>query len=309
MVRSFARNQLSYLIILSGCVLFPSVATGGDPPVTERNIYVKTGANPQGANGVQWSTAFPNLRLGLSAAATATETFIYIRVAAGTYRPSASGVQSTSFVLPPRTTIFGGYEGISGTPGTRDLVNFSTTLSGDLAQDDIQTPEVIASTLDDNSYHVVYANDRQLDAGLDGLVIAGGYAFGDTTPYACMPASCANFNTISSPGGAGLLAIDCTILVRDCVFRHNRAERGGAIRLMCGAPTILHCRFEENSATDVTNVTVNPEVGSQLLVMMNEGNGGAIWAVGCCAAKIEGCAFYRNLSGHVGGAVAVQVRD
>lgn len=164
--------------------------------------------------------------------------------------------------------------------------------------------------LDDNSYHVVRAIGRAEVSGLDGLIIQGGYTFGEPqvpVPFECTEGPCAGLEIVE-PGGAGLIAVDCTeeFLVRDCIFRFNRATLGGAVRLRCGNPTVLHCRFEDNSATSLANIDADPTNGASLLAMAESGNGGALWAVGCCDAKIHDCAFARNVSGHVGGAVAVQ---
>lgn len=124
---------------------------------------------------------------------------------------------------------------------------------------------------------------------IEGVTITGGRAKGDE--------SCDGREYV---GGAICVThyYGCpTVTIRDCVFRDNHADSGGAIFLCLNgdydcAPIIEGCRFDENTATT---------------------DGGAICTNSPALAaldriQLKGCLFRDNLSGRVGGAACIDAR-
>ena len=102
---------------------------------------------PPGGNGASWNSAFRFLQDALAAAIISPNPVSEIRVAQGVYKadrnaanPGGSGDRLASFHLLNSLALKGGYRGpYSGTrgdPDDRDILQFETILSGDLAGDD-----------------------------------------------------------------------------------------------------------------------------------------------------------------------------
>ena len=101
-------------------------------------LRVDDGASA-GGDGSSWSSAFRFLQDALGAAQPGTVT--EIRVAQGTYAPDRSeadpagtGDRAATFNLLSGVSILGGFAGIGAVdPDARDIVQYTTVLSGDLA--------------------------------------------------------------------------------------------------------------------------------------------------------------------------------
>ena len=116
-------------------------------------IYVDSDA-PSSDDGAKWSSAYRCLQNALEIANTGDE----IWVAEGTYKPDrrivdlggreglqiiASGDREATFQLINGVTLKGGYAGLGhDDPDTRDIEQYQSILSGDLADDDamVNTP-------------------------------------------------------------------------------------------------------------------------------------------------------------------------
>jgi len=166
---NFVRWPLCVLFLL---VALCTVATG-------EVIYVDDDA--AGLNiGTSWEHAVTSLQDALLLACYSDKP-VEIRVAHGIYTPDRGlgimlGDSSASFQLMNGVTIKGGYaahlSGQRGRPDVRDVNQYESILSGDLYADD--NPDSIdIYSVEENSFHVVTANETDTTAVLDGFTITG----------------------------------------------------------------------------------------------------------------------------------------
>jgi len=161
-------------------------------------------ANTSGLHdGKTWATAFASLQEALNSRAAE------IWVAKGTYSPGND--RNATFQLHPDGAVYGGFTGNETRRDRRDWRKNKTVLEGQ------------------GAYHVVTGAD---DAVLDGFTVTGGNALGGpregpprgtgggpmvhTTPDA----------VLSSAGngcGAGMLNVQASPTVRNCIFENNQA--------------------------------------------------------------------------------------
>lgn len=175
-------------------------------------------------NGESWETAYKSLHDALSAADSGT----VIRIADGTYRPSAND-RNRSFVLESGVTLEGGYAGYGADdPDLRDTTAQVTLLSGERGN----------SGMSDNIRHILRATNLTEGAVVDGVKIANGYAD-------------------STNNGAGALIVESSVTFNDVVFESNQAKRGAAINFKADTTiaekaklTITDSTFVQNDASD-----------------------------------------------------------
>ncbi len=190
-----------------------------------------------------------------------------IWVAQGVYKPTAAGGDRTvSFDLYSNVALYGGFAG--GTSlvhpggetelGQRDAAANPTVLSGDLNGND--GPGFANNG--ENSYHVIEATGVGTTAILDGFVIMGGNADGDTTAgynrggglYASGGSptirDCLFKGNVASSTGGGIALLNPSVPVFDrCIFRANRAAIGGAVFINRVQPVFANCLLSGNQAT------------------------------------------------------------
>ena len=175
-------------------------------------------------NGSSWADAYTSLQAALAAANSGDE----IWVAEGSYKPDASD-RGVSFVLKNGVALYGGFPE-TGNPSMedRDPAAYPTILTGNIGD---------PGNHDDNSYHVVYA-ENVTNAVLDGFTITGGSAN-------------AGDDDSSNPQnfGGGMYATGGSPTVRNCIFTANFAlYYGGGMYNAASSPTVTNCTFSENRA-------------------------------------------------------------
>ena len=256
---------MNYYKTLKALVL--SIFMGCSVWNTQAQIYVDasaTGAN----NGSSWNNAFTNLQPALDAAAENAE----IRVAAGTYTPTATpdgsaNNRNKAFHFNKNLLLKGSYN-----PATnaQDFTNPSI-LSGDFNGDDVITGS--GSTLSitgnsENAYHVLVTQGLTAAARIEGFLITGGHADGSgTITYSGQKFYSNNgsgiYNNISSPsmvntvfsgnvaflgGGIYNTAFSSPSIV-NTVFRRNSAQFGGGMYNVSSSLSMVNTVFSGNSAT------------------------------------------------------------
>lgn len=230
------------------------------PQTTAATWYVKTDGSDANA-GTNWGLAFKNLQTAIDAAATGDE----IWVAAGTYLPNTPHDGTTerhhTFFIDHDVKIFGGFVGTETLRSQRNWKTHVTILSGLLG---------LPNDNFDNAYHVVWIDHVGEGMWLDGFLVTGGYANGNTRPYAQgggiynnglgMGASNPTIQNCDIDDNRGLFGGGmCNVgtaapKLTACTFRNNVAPNGGGLFNWGNdhktvAPLLTDCVFENNSAS------------------------------------------------------------
>lgn len=249
---------LAAVLVLA--LALPVTGTGGSL-AANGTIYVDAGAT--GANsGSSWPDAYTDLQAALDAALAGDQ----IWVAAGIYRPgrefSPGDPRSAAFQMKNNVAIYGGFDPSMGDVGMedRDWEANSTILSGDIGA---------GGDGSDNSYHVFYhppGTDLDSSAILDGFVISGGNANGDT---------------LSDRDGAGMYNDGSSPVVMNCTLLGNSASYNGGAMFNdhSASPTLANCAIEGNSA----------------------GSGGGLYNANVSSPALTGCTFVNNSADYGGG--------
>ena len=233
-----------------------------------QTVYVDAGAS--GANnGTSWTDAYTDLNIAINNTASGE-----IWIKAGTYYPGTSDNNTATFTLKNNVAIYGGFSGSETLLSQRDIVNFVTTLSGDLNQN-------FSKDVAD-AYHVVTTGNTNSSAVLDGVTISGGNAIG--------AGAYSNGGAVySEPTIGGALGA----VFRFCHITGNGASgKGAGAYISCvqtggnsNRTSFYSCKFNDNYATGAGgsiyitangNLTfTNPYIESCLFYNSNASGGGS----------------------------------
>ncbi len=228
-------NQKSLSLMLILAVLMGLFAGSGNVQhalAAGPLCYVRQGVSGDGSS---WESPYPDLQPAL-ADTDCTE----IRVAAGTYYPTADNNYFASFTLRNNLKVLGGFSGDpSSTPDDHDPTYYQTTLNGSLAGHENYV---------EDSMHVVTADGTDSTAVLDGFTITNGYAFGDGPQF-----------------GGGITITNGSPTLSNLVITGNATNGGGAgIYLFGSSPTITDVTISSNGGP----LTYNPKGGG----LFNDGD-------------------------------------
>ncbi len=258
-------------------------------------IFVDADQTTNPADGLSWATAFTDLQAAIDFASEEDQVW----VAEGTYSP---GPGASTFNIPPRISLYGGFDGVSPDFTSRDLVAHPTILDGAAAPS--------------NAHHVVTMVNASHPTVLDGFVIrngrinstaavrdgAGILLVADQSNCAPVISHCHIMNNeiLASDGsdgngaGIGMVVSDggiCLPVITECVIESNSAaRRGGGVFV---APA-CHAMF-----TDCLFIANTASAGGGL-------GGGAVATTSESFVDIVGCAFWNNNCLGAGGAVSFQ---
>lgn len=293
----YRRQGIKLAIISAACLIFSNCVQAGQV------IYVDDDAIGYN-DGSSWENAFVNLQDAMSAAFSSTESYpAQIRVAGGTYWPDRGehqtiGQRQESFWLRNYVTIAGGYAGLGAIDqNSRDIELYETILSGDLSNNDKEIDdEGYQLSLRDNSYHVIFGSGVDETAVLDGLTITAGFADGSGEDN-------------HSLYGAGLYNSAASPTIVHCTFIGNNATQGGGLHnenVSC--PALIDCTFIGNIVDSSGGGISNREESSPILINCkfteNHGtNGGAMCNISSSNPDLINCIFLRNHAKANGGAI------
>lgn len=236
---------------------------------TSTTLYVDQNATGNNS-GATWANAYTTL----SAAILAAKDGDVIRIADGTYFPTATTDRTIGFALRNAVSIYGGYAGVGAPdPNARNVQLYPTILSGDIG---------LPTNLEDNSYHVVSAGSVGSSTVLNGVSIVLGNANGpgDNDNFgggmlvnSASPSviNCAFFANTSASFGGGLCILGASAAAfTNCIFTGNTAlTYGGAVYNSSTAiTTFANCDFCANSASYgkvIYNSTSNPKLTNCIL--------------------------------------------
>jgi len=290
-------------------------------PCEAKIIYVETGA--AGANdGSSWADAYNYLQDALADANTA-EKPVDILVAQGIYKPDEGaarilGDRNESFQLINGVSIFGGYAGVGEVdPDARDIDLYETILSGDLGDNDVNSPDdpVGEAGRTENSYQIVTGNWTDETTILDGFTITGGNADiftnrnggGLINEYGSPQIINCTFSKNSAKYyGGGIYNYYSSLILVNCTFTQNSAGAdGGGIYNYRGDINLNNCTFIDNISNS-TGGGINSSGGSLIITnctfIDNRANdmGGGTYNSGNNLI-INNCSFMRNWAGRGGG--------
>jgi M6 family metalloprotease-like protein len=201
-------------------------------PIATTVIYVD--ADASGANdGSSWANAYTDLQAALAVAQPVGRDIVEIWVAEGTYKPTSSGDRQATFQLKDNVFIYGGFAGSETDRSQRNISAHPTILSGDLQGNDNDTISSDEPTRAENSYHVVSNSGSQV--GLDGVIISGGNANGDSAD--------------GTDRGGGLYNAQGDPGLNNLIFRGNTTGLvGGGMYNIQGSPALINVVFSGNYA-------------------------------------------------------------
>jgi hypothetical protein len=257
-------------------------------------------------DGTSWANAFPGTSLQFAIDASSVNDEVW--VAAGIYYTTPTTNRNISFRMRNGVAIYGSFI------GTETLLSERTLTSGLTS---ILSGEIGAAGIIDNSYKVIYNEDLDNTAIIDGFIVQDG---NDNRS----PSNAGNglgsgiYNHGYNPGGF------CHPIVRNCVFRQNTASFGsGAFNNGYNGgstlPTFINCVFSQNHATiaaggmDSYGVggTASPTVINTIFYENTSAeNVGAMYAWGGGGGNshpvLINCAFVNNraLNGYGGAFIA-----
>jgi hypothetical protein len=251
-------------------------------------LYVDANASAPLANGTTWTTAYADLQQALAVASAGDE----VRVADGTYKPTAAGDRFATFQLKPGVMLLGGYAGAGAAdPDARDVAAFATILSGDLGPGP-----------GGDSFHVVTATNLGSTTVLDGVTITGGSSYGGMVA--------------GTEYGAGLLLSGASPTINNCTITANiTGSRGDGMYNRAGSnPIISNCRFTNNGVVGMGNnsgaAIYNESSSPTILNCVFSANAAYIGAGAIhnfnASPTITGCTFTSNWSRYSGGAISVE---
>ena len=316
--KTFLKTTL--VISLFVLVLGAPIAAGG------QILYVD--ADAAGANnGSSWTDAFNYLQDVLAAAYSGDE----IRVAQGTYTPDSnstdpngSGDREATFQLINGVTLKGGYAGAGELdPNARDIKEYRTILSGDLAGDD----DFHFTNKGENCFHVVTGSGMDATAVLDGFEIWYGHANRKADPWGAGMYNDYGSPTVKNCGfgsnhalaeqgsmGGGMYNYGSSPTLINCGFSMNAAGNGGGMYNNQSSPTLTNCTFRSNNARDYGGGMYNLESNSTLTYSTFKANHSSLYGAGMYNCRstltLTKCMFLGNFTySDTGGAMYSTASD
>lgn len=241
-------NEQPFDIVGRQRIFAGSIDLGAHEVTTE--IFVNATATNGNNDGSSWKDGYLHLQDALTEAVSGD----FVNIAAGVYYPD-EGVGAIDNDRESTFEVQGGVEVRGGYPaggGLRNLSQHVTILSGDLAQDDLNTDgndliEDVTQIVGHNAYSVVSAGFSSEAVTLSGLTITAGLA-----------------NTVDNFSGGGIRIRNNPLRLHDCWIVGNRAANSGAGLQFNSASRpleVLRCQFLSNAAIATAEITSSSGAG------------------------------------------------
>jgi hypothetical protein len=261
-------------------------------PASADILYVDDDADPNGADGLAWATAFPDLRDALDAARAEPGRFEAIWIVGGVYKPAGPGGDRLArFDMVDGVAVRGGFVGNETTaeerPAFDDPSAPQTIISGDLNGDDIAGD--LETNKSDNSEILIAINIGAQSLTLDRLTVERATRTDPDIPVFTV--------------GSALVSGAEHATLTDCSFIENNSLAGSNVVLSSlagGTRQLERCRFESNrtnwlgGALYIVGIdTAASLIDCEFLDNEAAGGGGALWAL-CASLNLEDCSFVQN---------------
>lgn len=233
-------------------------------------VYVKASATGSN-NGTSWEDAYTSLPTALNNTVSGQ-----LWVASGTYKPG--GQRNSKFHLRNNVALYGGFSGTESSLDERDFRNNVTILSGDLGALG-------------RCFNVLLSNALDQTSILDGFTIIRGNAEGGGE---------------DGTGGAILFKGGSNSVVRNCIFKDNNADNGGAVYIHGSSPLFENCIFYNNTCAVFGAAVQNYDGASPVFKNclfhnnISDNAGGAIMNYISCNPEFYNCTFGDNSAGQGG---------
>lgn len=256
----YRMHDLVRLLVLATFLLFLALQFLSAPIAHAAAIHYARSNGVTTGTCTSWATAC-TLTYALTQAVAGDE----IWVAAGVYKPTTSTTDRTAtFLLKNGVAIYGGFAMTETQRTQRDYMNNQTILSGDIDNNDSQTPLINEMTTvtgnTTNSYHVV-TNPTSFSNTLDGIGITAGYApsGGPDSGGGLYNSGNINLTNVAFQGnyafygGGGMYNANGNPTLTWVAFLTNTGyTNGGGMYVSSGSPTLSNVIFQGNNAP--TNV-------------------------------------------------------
>jgi len=272
-------------LILTLNMLFLLIAIPLQAQTTYVNSNLETGLD----DGTSWTNAYQSLESAL-----ANTTSGEIRVASGTYKPSAARMCTNCTAAEPRENYF--------------LITTDITLKGSYDPDtdtqDYSTPSILDGDIGsvgvatDNSYNVVITIGLTT-AALDGFTITNGFSNRGSNRTI-------GSENILSNGGGGMYNATSFPSISNTTFSGNSASNGGGMYNATSFPSISNTTFSGNSATTsgggMYNAASSPSISNTTFSGNSASNfGGGMYNVSTSSPSIFNTTFSGNSATTSGG--------
>ena len=258
---------------------------------TQAQIYVDASATNSAKDGSSWDDAYTDLQAALDVAAENAE----IRIAAGTYTPTAAPDGSTddnrdkAFHFNKNLVLKGSYNTVTETQ------NFTTPsiLSGDFNGDDTVSNNGSITKNTENAYHVLITVGLTSEAVIEGFLITGGHANGNGAFLSY------SGQKLYNDSGAGMYNRSSSPSIVNVVISGNAADfGGGGMYNYSSSPSIVNTVFSQNLTNKdgggIFNGASSPSIVNTVFSGNKATNGGGMYNSSASTPTIYNTVFYGN---------------
>ena len=310
----FIKKSISRVFSVLFVIVFTLAVTPLQAVHAANVRYSRPSASGTG-NCSSWANAC-TLQAALTGAVSSDE----IWAAAGTYKPTTLGTdRSATFQLIDGVALYGGFAGTETARNQRNLAANVTILSGDIDNNDGQTPIITNLTTvagnTTNSYHVVTG---ATGATLDGFTITAGNAGaaypndrggGIYDPSGNSPTltNVTFSGNIAFNYGGGMYNVSSSPTLTNVIFSNNSTPAfGGGMYNDGSNPTLTNVTFSNNTASErgggmLNASSSNPTLTNVAFSANSAGSGGGMYNGSSSSPTLTNVTFSSNPAVSNGG--------